>query len=110
MDNNQFKEAQDKLNKLAEDKEFSKLMDSRQMVLLHLKQPKQILLDHYFSSQINRLQEDLVYRYINKQGVNVTDIIRGQIMGVQQVMAMKEVIGNYEKLQESVKTQQQGVR
>jgi hypothetical protein len=88
MDNKTFKEQQDKINKLNPD--LAKLLERKQQVLLHLKQPEQVLLDSYYNSVLRQFLNELTYNFINQQGTDISNIIRGKILMVQELLTLKD--------------------
>jgi hypothetical protein len=72
------------------------------MLLLHLKQPEQIILDSYYNKKLEEYKNDLVSRYVNKQGQNITDILRGFIIALEMVTKMKSGLEEHTKIQEEV--------
>ena len=110
MDNNQFKEAQDKLNKALTDPAFSKLMEHKERILHHLRQPEQTLLEDYYSSLLKLLEDDLLERFMNKDGMDVSNIIRGKIIAIKQILFTKNVFAKLDELKSIVDKAKEGVR
>ena len=102
MDNQTFKEAQERLNKIVQDKDYLKLLDNKQLLILHLRQQEQVILDNYYNKKLEQFKDDLVQRYINPKGVNISDVLRGYIMALEMVLKVRESLENYDKIKEVV--------
>src|SRR5258706_9451704 len=110
MDNQTFKDQQARLNQIVQDKEYSKILDSKERVLHHLNQQEQVLLDSFYNSYALRLKNQLTYRYMNKDGIDTSDIIRGQIIMIEYVLNIKKSFEEVEQLKNSIEVASKGVR
>ncbi len=57
-----------------------------------------------------KLKNQLTYRNINKDGMDVSDIIRGQIIALEYVLSMKKSFEEVEQLKSNIEVAQKGVR
>ncbi len=69
-----------------------------------------MLLDNFYNSYAMKLKNQLTYRNINKDGMDVSDIIRGQIIALEYVLSMKKSFEEVEQLKSNIEVAQKGVR
>jgi hypothetical protein len=65
-------------------------MERKQEVLLHLKQPEQGLLDNYYNNILTQLNNELTFNFVNSQGRDISDVIRGKIFMVKDLLSLKD--------------------
>lgn len=110
MDNKTFQEAQEKLNQVMEDKEYNKLQQNKERIVRHLNQPEQQLLDAYYNNILSIFKNELAYRYVDKHDRDISDLIRGKITILEQILGMKSIFDGVEKLKAVVAEGQKGVK
>jgi hypothetical protein len=93
-----------------QDKEYKAILDNKDRVVLHLNQPEQVLLDNFYSSYVQRLKNQLVYENINKHGIDVSYLLRGQIIAMEYVLTMKKSFDEVEALKKRIDEAKKGVR
>lgn len=76
--------------------------------MVHLSQPAQRHLEEFYSIRRNDLVKDLIYAFKTHNGNDVTDLIRGRIMAIDEILQMKNVFENYETLKKSVEENSKG--
>jgi hypothetical protein len=55
-------------------------------------------------------QRELNFAYVNRDGRDISDLIRGKIRMLSEVILMKQTFSEVDKLKEAVETAKKGVR
>src|ERR1700687_1372601 len=105
MDNNQFKVMQDRLRQATEDPAFKKFRDHKIIIMEHLHHPAQKLLEEYYQAIRAKLQLAITYNFIVGDK-DVTDIIRGKIQIIDEILQTKDIFERYDTLQKSVQDEE----
>ena len=100
----QYQQMQANLKLATEHPAFKKLRDHKELILVHLSQPAQTHLEEYYSNRREEALRELVYSYRNKQGNDVSDILRGKIMAMDEMLRMKDIFSEYEQLKKTVES------
>src|SRR5579859_500063 len=104
----QFLLMQEQLRKATEDKAFSKMLDNRMIIEVYLNQPQAKVLEEYYFARLQDMLQELVNSPLNHKGRDVSDIIRGKIMMLQEIINMKHVFKTYDGMKEQVEKVKKG--
>ena|SRR5271170_5313593 len=103
MDNQQYKELLDHNRRVLENPMVKKLRDHKSIILTHLQQPAHKLIDEYLSSIKIQIMNQMIYSPINSKGKDISDILRGKIEVIDQMLGMKDTFDGFDKLEQTVK-------
>lgn len=57
----------------------------------------------YLVSCLNSGKNELLYSYLNKDGKDISDILRGKIISLTEIATLEEAVKNYIEVMESKK-------
>lgn len=60
------------------------------------------MLEDYYSSILKQMEFELLDRYYNRQGKDISDIIRGKILMLQQFLATRTFLEDFDKIRETM--------
>lgn len=72
------------------------------IVEAYLSQPQHKVLEEYYISVLDSLKSQLVYSPVIKNGRDISDVIRGKIMMLEEILQLKNVFDKYDKLKNDV--------
>lgn len=55
------------------------------------------MVDSYYSNLLKQFENELLFNFINAQGKDITDVVRGKIFVLRQVLGLKDILENYNK-------------
>lgn len=80
------------------------------LILAHLEHPSQQVLEAYYISVKEELERQLKYNWVNGIGKDVSDIIRGKIQMLEEILDTKNVFKKYDDLKKEVEDQEKGAK
>jgi hypothetical protein len=69
----------------------------------HLNQPAQKLIEEYYSAKQKQIQELLNNNWLNSAGMDISNIYRGKIAMIKEMLETKNVFDTFEKLEKDIK-------
>lgn len=67
-------------------------------------------MDNYYSNLLAQFQDELETRFVNNQGQDITPVIRGKIFVIKQILNLKYILENHDKIQESLRQAAQKIQ
>ena len=76
---------------------------------MHLSQPAQKLIEEFLHSRKVQLQQQQTYSWI-ANGVNISDVLRGKIQIIDEILDMRGIFTKIESLEKDVKEAEKGAK
>lgn len=77
------------------------------MVLAHLEHPTQKMVEEYYLVKRKEIAGQLEYNWLNNKGMDITNILRGKLQMLDEILKTKEVFEQYDKLKTDVEAEEE---
>jgi hypothetical protein len=104
MDNDQIKRVRlAQVEAAKEYQPFHKLMEKKELYKDLKRHPGYKVLEVYLEELLSQYKDSLSYAWINNTGKDISDVLRGKIMILNEVLKLSDAIDGMIKMREEIK-------